>query len=80
MTSKSLKMDHSSLTDLIDRIISNLKTDYSIISTYTKLLRIKDDDMHLDWSLAHMNNSVLELIRDLERHQQYLKKDISCNG
>lgn len=76
MTSKSLKMDHTSLTDLIDMVISNLKTDYSIISTYTKLIRIKDDDMHLDWSLAHMNNSILELIRDLERHQQYLKKDM----
>ena len=79
MTSKSLKMDHSSLTDLIDRVISNLKTDYSIIATYTKLLRIKDDDMHLDWSLAHMNNSILELIRDLERHQQYLKKDMDAS-
>lgn len=79
MTSKSLKMDHTSLTDLIDRVISNLKTDYSIVATYTKLLRIKDDDMHLDWSLAHMNNSILELIRDLERHQQYLKKDMDAS-
>ena len=64
-------MNPESLVDLIDRVVSNLKMDYSIIKTYTDMLG-PHQDMHLDWSLAHMNVSLLEFIRDLERHQKYL--------
>lgn len=68
-------MNHQDLTNLIDRVVSNLKTDYNIIEFFTKELHSNLGDKHLDWSLAHMSNSMMELIRDLERHQDYLKKD-----
>lgn len=69
-------MNHESLIDLIDRIINNLQMDYSLIKEYTKVVQLYNKDMHLDWSLAHMNLSLLEFMRDLERHQKYLKKDM----
>lgn len=68
-------MDHLGLSDLIDRVISNLKTDFNIIEFYTKELHRNLGDKHLDWSLAHMSGTMMDLIRDLERHQDYLKKD-----
>jgi hypothetical protein len=68
-------MNHLELMGLIDRIISNIKTDYSTIEFYTKELHKNLGDKHLDWSLAHMSTSMLELIRDLQRHQDYLNKD-----
>lgn len=71
-----MQMNHTVLIDLIDRIISNLQLDYSLIKEYTKVVQIYNKDMHLDWSLAHMNTSLLEFLRDLERHQKYLQKDI----
>ncbi len=68
-------MNHVGLIDLIDRVISSLKTDYSIIEFNTKELHRNLGDKHLDWSLAHMSTSMMDLIRDLERHQKYLQKD-----
>jgi hypothetical protein len=61
--------------DLIDRVVSNLKTDYATIEFHTNELHKNLGDKHLDWSLAHMSNSMLELIRDLQRHQNYLNED-----
>lgn len=72
-------MNHESLIDLIDRIINNLQMDYSLIKEYTKVVQLYNKDMHLDWSLAHMNLSLLEFMRDLERHQKYLKKDFDAS-
>lgn len=71
-------MNHLELMGLIDRIISNIKTDYSTIEFYTKELHKNLGDKHLDWSLGHMNSSMLELIRDLQRHQQYLQEDTNA--
>lgn len=71
-----MKMNHSILIDLIDRVISNIKMDYSIIKEYTAILQVDKKDIHLDWNLAHMNVSLLDFMRDLERHQKYLQKDL----
>lgn len=68
-------MDHQSLQNLIDRVISSLTTDYNTIEFFTKEVHRNLGDKHLDWSLVHMNTSMLEFIRDLQRHQKYLQED-----
>ncbi len=72
-------MDHTTLSNLIAQIQSNLKTDYSLIKFHTEQLHKDKKDHHLDWSLAHMNISLMEFLRDLERHQKYLQKDINAD-
>ena len=68
-------MDHQGLINLIDRVVSNLHTDLSLIIHTTHDLQRNLGDKHLNWSLAHLQTSVVDLVRDLERHQQYLQKD-----
>lgn len=72
-------MTQTELTNLIDRMISAVQTDCAIIIHETKKINKTDaNKIHLDWSLAHMRTSMLEFIRDLERHQKYLNESVDA--
>lgn len=71
-------MDHTTLANLITQIQSVLKTDFALIEHHTKAMNLRDVYHHLDWNLAHMRVSMLDYIRDLERHKKYLEEDINA--
>lgn len=73
-------MDHQTLIGYIDRVISNIQSDYNFIKEFSERVKKVDEFHHIDWTLAHLNTSVLELMRDLERLQKYLTKDSQFNA